>query len=201
MPAFFIPNRGQAAPEIRYMVQTPGLTAGFGSTSAVLQVDSLALRIRFVGANPEPSLEGVERLDATANFLLGQEPQNWKTNLPVYQKILYKNLYPGIDMTYSSAGHRIKSESLLAAGADPSNIRLEYSTTPSQGARKMSACRWPRTATCWSIAAARRLAKKRRSFIRRPLRANASRSPAATGCSMATPPDSSSATTMRPCLW
>jgi hypothetical protein len=127
LPAFFIPNAGQADPSIRYMVDTPGLIAGFTTTSAVLQLDRLTLRVEFVGANPHATIEGEDRLSAAANFLIGSQPQNWKTNLPTYQKILYRNLYPGIDMTYGGVGHRIKSEFLVAPGVDPKQIRLRYS--------------------------------------------------------------------------
>ena len=127
LPAFFIPNAGQADPGIRYMVETPGLNAGFTATSAVFQLGQLTLRVEFAGANPHAIIDGEDRLGAAANFLIGSQPRNWKTNLPTYQKILYRNLYPGIDMTYGAAGHRIKSEFLVAPGADPQQIRLQYS--------------------------------------------------------------------------
>lgn len=126
LPAFFIPNAGQAAPEIRYIVRTPGLNAGFTATGTVFQLGQMTLRVHFARANPDPVIEGEQRLEAAANFLIGNRPQEWKTNLPTYQKILYRNLYPGIDMTYGGTGHRIKSEFLAAPGADPKQIRLEY---------------------------------------------------------------------------
>ena len=133
LPAFFIPNLGQASASIRYIVDTPGLSAGFTPTAAMFQIDRFKLSVRFVGANPETTIEGEDRLGGTANFLLGNQPQNWKIDLPVYQKILYRNLYPGVDMTYGGVDHRIKSEFLVAPGADSKQIRLEYS-----GAERLS---------------------------------------------------------------
>jgi hypothetical protein len=127
LPAFFIPNAGQANPNIRYMVQTPGLSAGFTSTEALFQLSQLTIEVRFKGANPQTTLEGEDRLNAAANFLIGDQEQDWKTNLPVYQKILYRNLYPGIDMAYGAVGRSIKSEFLLMPGANPNQIRLDYS--------------------------------------------------------------------------
>ncbi len=132
LPAFFIPNRGQADASVRYMVDTPGLSAGFTATSAMFQLDRMTLRVRFAGANSQAVIVGEERLNASANFLIGDR-SGWKTDLPVYRKILYRNLYPGIDMTYGGASHRIKSEFLIAPGGDPKQIRLEYS-----GARQLS---------------------------------------------------------------
>ena len=127
LPAFFIPNLGQTDPSVRFMVDTPELRAGFTASSAIFQLDRFTLRVRFANANAHPVIEGVERLSAHANFLIGDRPQDWKANLPVYQKILYRDLYPGIDMSYGGAGHRIKSEFLVAPGTDPTQIRLNYS--------------------------------------------------------------------------
>ncbi len=127
LPAFFIPNLGQTDPSVRFMVDTPELRAGFTATAAIFQLDGFTLRAHFANANAHPVVEGVERLSAQANFLIGDRPQDWHTKLPVYQKILYRDLYPGIDMSYGGAGHRIKSEFLVAPGADPTQIRLDYS--------------------------------------------------------------------------
>ena len=138
LPVFFIPNAGQADPSLRYMVETPGLNAGFMPTSAVFHLDRLTLRVSFAGANPQTPIEGEERLHGGANFLIGNRPQEWKTNLPTYQKILYRNLYPGIDMTYGGTGHRIKSEFLVAPGADPKQIHLEYSGPEPSGKVRLS---------------------------------------------------------------
>lgn len=127
LPVFFIPNAGQTHPSVRYMVHTPGLNAGFTPVSAVFQLDRMSLRVDFEDANPEVAIEGLDRLGGNANFLIGNQEQNWKTDLPTYQKILYRNLYPGIDMTYGGIGHRIKSEFMVNPGADPARIRLRYS--------------------------------------------------------------------------
>ena len=87
LPVFFIPNAGQVDPSVLYIVDTPGLNAGFGSTGAVFQLGRLTLHIGFAGGNPHATIEGQERLKAAANFLIGNRPQEWHTNLPVYQKI------------------------------------------------------------------------------------------------------------------
>ncbi len=126
-PAFFIPNAGQSDPAVRFLVRTPSLNAAFVADGAVFELGPLALRVAFEGANPTVKIDGEYRLDGTANFLTGDQPQRWKTNLPTYQKILYTNLYPGIDLTYGAAGDRIKSEFLIAPGADPHQIRIQYS--------------------------------------------------------------------------
>lgn len=125
LPLFFFPNTGQTDSSVRYLVQTPDLSARFRTDSATFQVQGQHVAVRFVGANPDVVVKGASRLDAKINFFLGTS--DWKTDVPSYSKIVYRGLYPGIDMTYGGAGREVKSEFLVAAGANPRRIRLEYS--------------------------------------------------------------------------
>ena len=127
LPIFFVPNSGQTDPAIRYIAQTPELRAGFARDTAVFQVHGTQLRVRFAGANPDVAIDGLEAMDARVNFLLGDDPGNWHANLPTYRGIVYRNLYPGIDMRYADSGPKLKSEFLVSPGADPARILLEYS--------------------------------------------------------------------------
>lgn len=127
LPSFFIPNSGLTDPQIRYFIETPDLHAGFTPGSALFEIRGLTLRVDFAGANSAVRIDADGRLPGAANFLLGNHPELWRTNLPVYNQIRYRDLYPGIDMTYSGTGRRIKSEFVLAPGADPNLIRLRYS--------------------------------------------------------------------------
>jgi hypothetical protein len=126
LPLFFIPNAGQMGATIRYAVQTPELQAGFGADFAVFQVRSTRFEVRFGGANANVQPGGEELLEGRANFLTGDQASQWKTGLPIYGMIRYRNLYPGIDATYSGSGSRVKSKFLVAPGGSPASIRLEY---------------------------------------------------------------------------
>ncbi len=93
------------------------------------------IQVRFDGANAHAQVGGVERIPGAANFLLGDDAARWSTGIPIYRNIVYRDLYPGIDMNYGG-GHmdgdrvnndrRIKSEFVVAPGADANQIRLEY---------------------------------------------------------------------------
>ena len=50
----------------------------------------------------------------------------WLTNLPTYAGIIYKQLYPGIDLRYDGAQSTLKGTYTLAPHADPSRIRWHY---------------------------------------------------------------------------
>src|SRR5207247_590471 len=77
-----------------------------------------------------PPINPTNRLPGTVNFLIGNDPAKWHTNLPAYAGLVYQQLYPGIDLQYDGTNGQIKSSYLVAPGADPTRIQWRY-----QGAR------------------------------------------------------------------
>src|SRR5215471_7565891 len=124
-PLFFVPNRGQTQPSVRFAVQKPGLTALLLHGEIDLRVHGLNVRMRFERANPQHWLEGHQALPGHANFMSGPET-DWRVNLPMYGTVVYRHLFRGIDMEYGSEGRNLKSEFHVGAGADPSDIRVRY---------------------------------------------------------------------------
>ena len=125
VPLFFIANHGQVAPEVRFMAQGSRLTAFFSPGEALFRVDDRSVRVQFVGASPSGEVEGTKRLTGLANFLTGEE-DHWRIGVSLYGGLAYRQLYPGIDMLYGASGRNLKSEFVVAPGADPGQIRVRY---------------------------------------------------------------------------
>jgi len=54
-------------------------------------------------------------------------PRNkWKTGLKTYKGVIYRDLWPGIDLVYSGDMNRLKYTFNVGPGADPKKIRLAY---------------------------------------------------------------------------
>ncbi|MGH9659476.1 MAG: SBBP repeat-containing protein, partial [Bryobacteraceae bacterium] len=53
-------------------------------------------------------------------------PRLWRRNLPLYGRVVYRRIYPGIDAVFRGEGGRLKTEFVVAPGADPSRIRMEW---------------------------------------------------------------------------
>ncbi|MEO8369547.1 MAG: hypothetical protein ABI806_10125, partial [Candidatus Solibacter sp.] len=125
LPFFFVPNRGQASADVRYMTRGSGLTVQLRASEIELRVAGRTVSLRFEGANPESSIESGSPLQGRANFFYGG-PSEWRTDIPLFNSVLYRDLYPGIDLRYAGAGRNLKSEFLLAPGADAARIRMRY---------------------------------------------------------------------------
>ncbi len=128
VPMYFVENRGQFGGSARYVVRGPPFTGYFASAEVVFLAGGGALRISFQGANSTPAIEGMEPMVARINFLIGATGE-WKTNLPAWNSITYRAVFPGIDLIYTSSGDRLKSDFIVAPGADPGVIGLRYGTT------------------------------------------------------------------------
>jgi hypothetical protein len=126
IPLVFIANRGQVHHSVRFTAKSQGFSAYFTPEEVVIDVASTVVRMRYPGANVSPTLGGLDLQEGKANYLIGNEPANWQTDVPLFGRVIYKDLYPGIDMLYSSSTRRLKSEFIVAPGADPSRIQIAY---------------------------------------------------------------------------
>jgi hypothetical protein len=130
LPLSFVPNAGQTDAAVRYSAQAGGASFWFTSTEAVFSFagkdEGVNLRLGFLGANPAPEIEGTDVLAGKVNYLLGNEPSAWKTGLPTYGELVYRELWPGIDLAFRGEAGTLKYEFRVAPGADPSDIRLLY---------------------------------------------------------------------------
>ena len=62
---------------------------------------------------------------AVISYFKGKR-EDWRAGLPTYSKIIYRGLWPGIDLVYSGSADRLKYEFIVQPGADPARIRLAY---------------------------------------------------------------------------
>lgn len=103
---------------------------GHGHTAEYTEKDLLVrghcFKMHFKDAATDPVLSGEEQTVDYLNYFLGNDPDKWATDVKQYGLIDYEQIYAGIDFRmYSSEGH-LKYDLILAPGADPEMIRLEY---------------------------------------------------------------------------
>src|ERR1035438_3792260 len=125
VPVFFIANQGQAPAAVRFMTKSPGITAWFLDDGVVLRAAGGTVRMSLEGAATSAAPEGRQPLAGRANFLTG-DAESRRLDVPLFGSVIYRNLYPGIDLVFGAGGRDLKSEFLVAPGADPSRIFLCY---------------------------------------------------------------------------
>lgn len=80
--------------------------------------------LRFLGANPDVTLEPLEEQTGTVNYFLGKDQSRWIRGLKTYARVKYHNLYPGIDLVFYSHNGKLEYDFVVAPGADAEKIRF-----------------------------------------------------------------------------
>jgi hypothetical protein len=66
-------------------------------------------------------------MEYKCNYFLGNDPTEWYTDVPNYEAIVLKDIYPGIDLKYSGDGNgQAAYEFVVTPGADISQIKVAY---------------------------------------------------------------------------
>ena len=137
LPLSFELNQGQTDDQVQYLARGSGFKLSLSSSDALLTLraplgdeasgiaEQHTLRIGFPGATPT-QVEAVDELPGKVNYLIGNDPQNWRTNIPTYGAIIYRDLYPGVDLLVSGDRRRPELRFVVAPGADPDSIELEF---------------------------------------------------------------------------
>lgn len=153
LPLSFEANRGQSDPRVRFLARSPGYTLFLTPAEAVLvltrperqgpgegprlsgegpklrgrpdgrEVTRAALRITFAGASPRLLVEGREE-PGKANYFRGNDPAKWRTQVPTYARVHYRDLYPGIDLVWYGNQRELEYDLVVAPTADPGQIVL-----------------------------------------------------------------------------
>ena len=90
-------------------------------------IDQLVFSARFVGANPNVEVISEGLMEYKCNYFLGSDPAGWRTDVPNFELITYKDIYPGIDLRYSSDGFgQAVCEIVAGPDAELSQLNVEY---------------------------------------------------------------------------
>jgi hypothetical protein len=142
LPLTFEPNLGQSAAQVKFISRGQGYRAYLTTDGMVLSLRSTAgvnvssrgktflkkptpIEIHLLGALPNPAAVGEDPQSGRVNYFIGRDPRKWHTNIPIYGRVRYKNVYPGIDLVYYGNNQKLEYDFAVAPNADPENIQLE----------------------------------------------------------------------------
>ena len=108
----------------------PGVRLNGGSIEFPLGTDADgkgSIRVQFVGARRSSRVTGADPLPGRVNYLYGQDPSRWRTNVPTYARAHTKEIYRGIDVDYYGTDDLLEYDFIVRPGVRPDAIRLRVS--------------------------------------------------------------------------
>jgi Beta-propeller repeat len=160
LPLSFEPNVGQTDPRVRFLSHGRGYVVLLTDDQVVLSLggakrpapraktaslrsksrtagtapdaSASVLRISLLGTTAAPQIMGLDQLPGKSNYFFGNDPKNWRTQVPSYARVKYPQVYPGIDLVFYGNQRRLEYDFMVGPGADPQQIALQV-----EGASKM----------------------------------------------------------------
>src|SRR5205823_9110120 len=129
----FVANSGQMDDQVKFMAHGAGGSLFLTGQGAVLSLSATekhdrqsVVRMTMVGADSKASIEGLEILPGKSNFFIGNDIRKWRTDVPNYGKVRYREAWPDIDVIYYGNQRQMEYDFMLKPDADPDRISLRF---------------------------------------------------------------------------
>jgi len=141
LPLCFIENQGQTDSQVKFFTQGRGHSIFFTSEGAVLSLsrstkggrggkkgkgDRAVVKLRPQGIRSDVEILATEPLPGKVNYFRGNDPGKWRTEVPTYKSVLYREAYKGIDLKFYGAGQQLEYDLVVKPGADPKQVKFLY---------------------------------------------------------------------------
>jgi hypothetical protein len=148
LPVTFEKNEGQTDLRVKFLARGNGYTLFLTDREAVLRLrapdgnapenkglanartsksetsEDSVVRLSLAASNPSTQVEGLAMLTGRSNYLIGNNPARWQRSVPLYGRVKYRDVYPGIDAVYYGNQTQLETDYIVAAGSDPNRIAL-----------------------------------------------------------------------------
>ncbi len=150
LPLSFEANKGQTDPRVDFLARGSGYTVFLRGDGATLLLDTrsaklgpasaksaippvvtksieyreAALKLALAGSNQRAEAEALDLQPGASNYLIGNDPSQWRRNVPHFAQVKYRGVYPGVDLIYYGNQGQLESDYVVAPGASPSHIAM-----------------------------------------------------------------------------
>ena len=145
LPLFFTENQGQTDPQVKFYTRGQGHAVFFTPEGMVLSLsrasdeakrrggkkgkgkgDQELVQLRPQGISSGVEILATEPLPGKVNYYQGNDPGKWRTEVPTYKSVLYREAYPGIDLKFYGTGQQVEYDLIIKPGADPKQVKFLY---------------------------------------------------------------------------
>lgn len=151
VPLYFVENKGQVEKCVKYHIKMPYGSVYFTPEEIAYQflhkkskenteeqrsflkekespqgITAENFMMKFIEANERVQVRGMDEIETRVSFFRGKDPRNWVKGARTYKKVLYKELYPQIDLIVYGSRGRIKHEYRVRVGGEVEKIKARY---------------------------------------------------------------------------
>lgn len=117
------PKRRAISPSARYDNNRRSTT----SYSKFQAPNSELIKLSLLGSNKHPDIVPECLQQYKVNYFIGNNPDDWKTNVSTYKAVVYKEIYKGIDLRFYGNNQQMEYDIVVKPGANPHHVQFSYS--------------------------------------------------------------------------
>ena len=135
LPQWFEPNAGQVKGRTEFVGRTRGAYLYMTGSEVVFAMAPAKIafgekmrqvRMRFEGASAKPAGAGEQPTGGYSNYFVGKTEKEWHTGIPHFEKLHYRNIYPGIDVVYYGNDGQMEYDFVVKPSADVTQLRIRF---------------------------------------------------------------------------
>jgi hypothetical protein len=133
LPLAFAP--AAAGEGMDFLARGAGYGIALSPTALTLELRGAdaPVAMRFLNTKAGSPGIGEAKLPGTLNYFIGNDPSLWRTEIPTFGAVRYRDLYAGIDLLhYGAASGELEHDLVVAPGADPGQIGFSIEGTQTQ---------------------------------------------------------------------
>ncbi|MCP4217993.1 MAG: hypothetical protein GY765_25340 [bacterium] len=149
IPLYFIANKGQTDANAAFYAKTMHYTLWLTKSGLIFDYSRInkahgtksekineypkettiehdVSRLNFLGASPNPEVVSLGEASLKVNYFRDKDPSKWRENVPTSAAVLYKELYPHVDLKVYGIEKEIEYDWVVKPGGNVESIRLDY---------------------------------------------------------------------------
>jgi hypothetical protein len=119
-------------PNAEFIARSAGYSLDLARGEARLAIGGIkdgpraAVTMRLFGASASANGEGRRVLPGITNYVIGNDPREWRTGVRSYAEVAYRGVYPGVDLVYYGNQRQLEFDFVVAPGASHRTIALAF---------------------------------------------------------------------------
>ncbi|MFI5346055.1 MAG: SBBP repeat-containing protein [Elusimicrobiota bacterium] len=135
LPMYFEKNHGQTDASVKFFTRSAGYNLYLTGSEAVMVMapakaaktpESVVVRMKLKGANPKPTITGLDIMPGRTSYYIGSNPAKWQVGVEQYARVKFGSVYPGIDMVYYGKQGGVEHDFIVAPGANVGRILVGF---------------------------------------------------------------------------
>lgn len=136
LPLYFEDNRGQSAGpaqfvahgrDCQFLISPNESRLILCKTDAISgEISSCAVQMQFVNANAQARIHGDAEQSGKINYLIGNDPAQWRTGMAAFAQVRVEQLYPGVNLVYYGNQQRLEYDFTIAPHANSAQIVIQF---------------------------------------------------------------------------